>query len=1790
MNEQTSITFAIPTRSGGVTEEGGVRVEASARGEAGQIVKLTADPGDVVEIEIVNGPTLVLAPENAKELFDAQRTPQRARSDEDKKSDSVAVPTRLAWRDDGRRARGEALNELGQVALHAFKVVKETVSSKGANVVASITAAEFDRRAKAGFHRLSVEPAAAAAGKPLLVLIHGAFTTSRECFGRLWDHPGLIADLQNKFDIYAFDHPTLTRGPLENALELAKALPTGTPVTFLTHSRGGLVAEALALLADGRPPDTAWLLEKKYQAQLDQLQALHAQLKQQPLNVARVVRVACPARGTLLASKRLDAYLSVLKWGLTLAQVPVAKEVAGFLAEVAKRRTKPEELPGLEAMMPESGFIQWLHQSDRPIAGDLRVVAGDLQADSVSSWLKTLLSDAFFWTDSDLIVQTRSMYSGRPRQGGQQFFLDRSGNVSHFKYFANPLTALAIRNAIIDDKPDRFRPIGRLSSEGQSSTGSRGEGFLGPDLETVLTRSKSPNKPAVIILPGILGSQLDVNGERVWLSWSILDGLDRLAWGTPNVEARGWMGPFYDGLARYLADSHEVIRFEFDWRKPIEEEAERLAKELRRALDGRTGPVRILAHSLGGLVARTVEKQAPQVWNDFLARDGSRFVMLGTPNAGSWAPMQVLSGDNTIGNIIAAVGALFHEREARALFARLPGFIQLQAGLLESRGLEKEQTWIDLADADRTVFRFSSPWHNLELQKHAADWGIPSQKLLSEAYDLHSWLAQQDLRRYGNRVVMVVGKKDETPSGYELDKNEKTFEYEQTDRGDGTVTLASALLPGVRAFQVDVEHSQLPIPSHLHAGYLSLLETGTPEDSRSFTSLFSTRGGPASPSVSAGNATRAPRRGSWDDSELDELGGTLTVPSRRGTAPASVAAPALKISVINGDLTFVSEPLMLGHYRSLVLSGAEKVIDDFLNGIMTKALRLRNYATQPGESTVFENRQGVKDDPHAAPRPAGVVVVGLGAEGDLKGDDLVKTVREGVVAYAIQLASDPQKPTSFELAATLIASGGLGIEVAVSARAVAQGVHAANERLLKENAPLVSKLHVIEVYEDRATEALRELRALGEYKPGMFEVERWLTRGINSLPRPLTPGYRGASYDMVSVLNGPVLDGQTSVAFAVDSRRARTEVRSTATQLPLLQALIDQAEADRRGDQQLGRSLFRILVPAELDSFFAGSDAVLLQLDDATAGMPWELLSVDTDDQDDLPWSIRAKLVRKLQTRQFRENPKYSGPDAQVLVIGDPLVDDRSRYPELVGARTEAQAVASVLSTERLKNRADAVEIVNSLLGDDYAIVHVAGHGKEDGSGVVLSGKVVLGADLVKSMRRVPDLVFVNTCHSARQSMGDLPARAATLARGLIEAGVRCVIATGWAVDDDAAEHFAKEFYANVLRRKRFLEATSEARESTWKNYPNSNTWAAYQCYGDPDWVWHRASEEAESESKKRDETTTIVSPDGLCVALKTLATLRPANDDEQLRRLERLRALEAEHLGRWGKRGDVAEAFADAWANVGARDQAVTWYERAAHAEEGGTFKSLEQLFNLRVRKAAEKVELAYRALELGGGSSEALGDAIDTATEAFDARKGDLKLLSELPATSERGSLLGSAWKRQALVCYARYARLQGELQPVQNALENSRRFYEQAAERAEKNVGYPRLNAMTAKLVNDLVSGVVPALKADEVAQVRRELEAWAANKTEFWPYAQLIEIEIYEGVCRGNLANAEKKLLQDFEKLWRRIANPQYWGSVRDQAAFVLRPYGATPAGSTEAEKNASTELRNQLERYATKATT
>ena len=58
-----------------------------------------------------------------------------------------------------------------------------------------------------------------------------------------------------------------------------------------------------------------------------------------------------------------------------------------------------------------------------------------------------------------------------------------------------------------------------------------------------------------------------------------------------------------------------------------EEEARRLAEAVTAALDARNAsgqPVRLMAHSMGGVLARTMQLERPQVWARLMQRPGAR--------------------------------------------------------------------------------------------------------------------------------------------------------------------------------------------------------------------------------------------------------------------------------------------------------------------------------------------------------------------------------------------------------------------------------------------------------------------------------------------------------------------------------------------------------------------------------------------------------------------------------------------------------------------------------------------------------------------------------------------------------------------------------------------------------------------------------------------------------------------------------------------------------------------------------------------------------------------------------------------------------------------------------------------------------------------------------------------------------------------------------------------------------------------------------------------------------------
>ena len=354
-------------------------VRVSAHRAGSDSVRVTAVPGeDVVVLQIAGGPPLLLHPENARDLLLGQGTATRSAAPA---GGDVPVSAQLRWRGLEGAAPTRSRGFLGDVVLSAFQVLTGLTKDHAAKLVASQVLKRVDGQVEAGVYALRPEALKPLKGsglrlahvptatEPMLVLVHGTFVETVSTFGKLWAmHPQRVRDLFKAYGdrVYALDHPTLGVSPIANALTLVQALPKGARLHLATHSRGGLVAEVLARVAGQggvTRDDLAFFAGADYAGQRAELQALGKAVTERNIQVERVVRVACPARGTLLASRRLDAYLSVLKWSLEAAGVPAVPEMVDFLAEVARRRADPGEIPGLAAMIPDTPLVNWLNAS-----------------------------------------------------------------------------------------------------------------------------------------------------------------------------------------------------------------------------------------------------------------------------------------------------------------------------------------------------------------------------------------------------------------------------------------------------------------------------------------------------------------------------------------------------------------------------------------------------------------------------------------------------------------------------------------------------------------------------------------------------------------------------------------------------------------------------------------------------------------------------------------------------------------------------------------------------------------------------------------------------------------------------------------------------------------------------------------------------------------------------------------------------------------------------------------------------------------------------------------------------------------------------------------------------------------------------------------------------------------------------------------------------------------------------------------------------------------------------------
>ena len=1653
--------------------------------------------------------------------------------------------------------------------------------------------------------------------RPILMFIHGTASSTQGSFSELWSTP--MAELRKallspyKGHVYGFEHFSLTESPIQNAIALVRELPANAQLHLITHSRGGIVGELLCRgELDGREPFTREEIMRIFVdaddnprvADQEQLEQLGDLLLQKRIRVPRFVRVGCPARGTTLASERLDRWLSMLLnlFGdlSTLSASPFFQVFEDFAKALIKTRTNPDKLPGLEAQMPSAPLIRLLNQRDIKSRSDLHVVAGDIEGAGVWKRFGVFLTDLFYREDHDLVVNTSAMYGGAERTTGARKFFVQGPQVNHFSYFKNDGSVKKLVSALHEpsdkDGFDSFAPSQRSAGRGYRNAGSvRGSG-------------ESSNKPIVFLLPGIMGSHLTVNGERVWLEPSELaaGGLSKLEIGTSGVKADAPIDNTYGKLQNHLSQFYDVVSFPFDWRRSLRAEAGRLAGAVEdwiEVAESRSQSLSLLAHSMGGLLARVMIADQPKLWERVCKHDRARLVMLGTPNGGSYTIARMLLGKEGIIQGLALVDLKNSHSELLKLISRFPGVLEM------------------LPSSDPSGMDFFSPafWNDLAaLCKNR--WAPPSVADLESAKTVRALLDKVTpnlerlcyvagcARATPMRLVKGAPPQDNVMIGFNRpNTSSEPFYFQSTPRGDGRVLWDTGILPNVQTWYMDAVHGDMPACEESFTAIVELLQIGKTDQLPTTQPVFDSR------AVSQVRRMADAIEVFPDDETLESLavGGTILRRSRETKPKASV-------TIAHGNLAFAAYPVAVGHYAGDTIVSAERALDRALSGSLSRVHQLGLYPGQANTAKIWLNPAG---------KPSGAIVIGLGPVGALTPNQLTDGYTRAMLSYAFECleqkeqlrqlcvqkkAGDDNSLIEASVSALLIGTTAGGLPIRDALNAMMRGFARANRGLVEaklDHRIVLARLQFIELYEDRAILAAHTLKNLEHEQ----EIEDAFS--IDTTVKSLPGGRRRAYFDeapgwwqRIEIIE----EDSGDLKFTVLTDRARAEVRLQPTQRALVDQFLADAIKDTQNKQDVSGTLFELLIPNALKDHAPERRDTVLVLDDKAARYPWELMvdrlgpsrdynkSGNDNDERNGPLAVKAGIIRQRKTSEFREHV-VSTPERTALVIGNPNVDD-PRFASLSGAVREASAVATLLGKNNfevaLKNDANSDEIVRALFAKPYRILHLAGHGvyqfpigEKDqktgvqplASGMVIGKNTLLTPGEVRQMRWVPALVFINCCFSGmaqeEHARRDRHRLAANISTQLIEMGVRAVVAAGWEVDDDAAELFAKSFYRRMLAGEPFGIAVREARKDVFKAKPSSNTWGAYQCYGDPDFSLDLTSRSSMNQIEPL--------PKSLFEATTRIETFaeeaRAASPDSTAWLRNKLDETRKELPANWLASGALNAALGRAYGELDHFEEAVKHYEIALRASKADyTLSTIEQLSNLQARWAVQQYQSASKS-----------GDADAAATRArklIGTALHRLEHLLALSPTSERLSLVGGAWKRAAIVLSSRA----DQVAALKQMEDHYRRSHERAIEETGKPNCYAITNWITARALTANAASM-KALRADVATWMpAAERAARAEDDTDpsFWSGAAPADCLLARSLAHSNVAEYAQEIAESYLRAKRRAASAKDWRSVIENIEFLHTMTSRNPAQKSLAKdlQGLLTQLTKEPGREAQTVTT
>lgn len=978
----------------------------------------------------------------------------------------------------------------------------------------------------------------------------------------------------------------------------------------------------------------------------------------------------------------------------------------------------------------------------------------------------------------------------------------------------------------------------------------------------------------VVVMPGIMGSELSEysgnDSSRIWVNpLRLVAGqlghfrLDDTGRSEFDVRASGILKLFYGELILCLSANWNVQTFWFDWRRDLRDSAAALEERLRSWFP-EDAPVHFVCHSMGGLVARTFIQAYPQRWRAMWDRDpdqpgarGGRLVMLGTPNHGSFAAVQVITGLETLVSWLARLDLKHSLTELLSILNTFVGTYQM----LPSPEVMKD----------------------MEPLYHADTYGDlrVSQVRLDEARAHHERLANVVDPQ---RMLYVAGYNRPTLHGLtRADQLRSPEAYTTTLAGDGRVPHSLGLLEGVPTWYVETAHAALTLDVRVLSAVEDLLSRGTTTQ-LSDTCPIQARG-PKKDDPVARKMLEEQR--AELDQEMDHLVEQLQARSTRGVAPPYLTRDEVRMQELlasamlgtteafvpevqpsgpapqrvrvevrvargyiqsfegNGERGLPVDTISVGHYLGVVPQRAERALDEEISrALLAKQGRAKEaleesdlLLTQYSERGVLRGELGQPffvDDPRSPGRL--VVLAGMGVPGRFGMPELTVTVRE--------LFWSLSRMGKKHLATVLVGTGEGNLSVDEAVRGWIRGLQQATAGL---DTAFLQRITFVEVDAGKAQalqDALKaEVKRLEKSPHLELDFEEL---SAQELRRKLKPPEARAQAPYTE--RNPI---PTRVTLGLEHKRYRFGAITEGAAIPerevpidpvLVMQANDELAAEWKPVKQVyhGQFLEKLLVPAELRSEFYRhrENPVVLMLDASTARIHWEALAqsdaeVPADDLGNDPEAAlelflgtSRGLTRQLRTT-FAPPPEPFPPPRRVLrvlVVADPAEDNH-----LPGAEQEGLEVAELFESfnqvyAKGPNRVDVVKlfgphdatrtnVLRHLLmrTEPYDVLHFAGHCVYDeadraASGWLFSRGERLTANELRRLDRVPPFVFSNACES-----GKTPDRselrsvdlAPTFAESFFERGVSNFVCTAWPVDDFAARQFSLTLYSGLLGLRR---------------------------------------------------------------------------------------------------------------------------------------------------------------------------------------------------------------------------------------------------------------------------------------------------------------------------------------------------------------------------------------------------